>query len=98
MILRTSPSGSSTILLSLSHTMALFVSGSVGAHFNPGLLGFPVAAKAAHDDAIFFANTCASGVFPVPCSHLFVLSKQNCSSAVCHAPGTPSSIGDCQVK
>ena len=31
--------------------MVLFVSGSVGAHFSPGLLGFPVAANAAHAHA-----------------------------------------------
>ena len=76
-ILRASPSGSSAILHSLSQIIVLFVSGSVGAHFRFGILGFPVAANAAHDDAIFFARVCASRVLPVPCSHRFVLSKQN---------------------
>jgi hypothetical protein len=32
------------------------VSGSVGDHVVPGMLGFPVAAKVAHADAIFFAR------------------------------------------
>src|SRR5580704_2851403 len=77
MILRASPSGSFTMLHSLSQIIVLFVSGSVGDHFKPGMLGFPVAANAAQDAAIFLASACASGVFPVPCSHLLVLSKQN---------------------
>jgi hypothetical protein len=38
---------------------SFFVSGAVGARFSSGMLGFPVAAKAAQDDAIFFANACA---------------------------------------
>ena len=76
-ILRASPSGSSAIRHSLSQIIVLFVSGSVGTHFRSGKLGFPVVANAAHDDPIFFASACASGVFPVPCSHRFVLSKQN---------------------
>src|SRR6476661_10668654 len=98
MILRASPSGSLVMRHSLSQIIVLLVSGSVGSQFNPGRLGFPVAAKAAHDDAIFFARACASGVLPVPCSQRLVLSKQNWRSAVCHAPGTPSRIGVCQVK
>ena len=77
MILRASPSGSSTMRHSLSQIIVLLVSGSVGCHFKPGRLGFPVAANAAQDEAIFFANACASGVLPVPCSQRFVLSKQN---------------------
>jgi len=77
MILRASPSGSFPMRHSLSQIIVLFVSGSVSDHFNPGIAGFPVAANAAQDAAIFFANVCASGVLPVPCSHLLVLSKQN---------------------
>src|SRR5579863_2504593 len=77
MILRASASGSFTMRHSLSQIIVLFVSGSVGDHFKPGTLGFPVAANAAQDAAIFLASACASGVFPVPCSHLLVLSKQN---------------------
>jgi hypothetical protein len=77
MILRASPSGSSTMRHSLSQTIVLLVSGSVGSHFKPGTLGLPVAANAAHDEAIFFASACASGVLPVPCSQRLVLSKQN---------------------
>src|ERR1039457_6489624 len=96
-ILRISPSGSSTMRDSSSKIMVLQLSGSVGAHVNPGWLGFPVRAKLAHAVAIFFASACASGVLPVPCSHRLVLSKQNASSAVCHAPAS-SSIGDCHVK
>src|SRR5689334_19608024 len=87
MILRASPCGSFTIRQSLSQSMVLFVSGSDGSQGMPGMLGLPVAAKAAHDEAIFFARIWASGVLPVPCSQRFVLSKQNCSSAVCQAPG-----------
>src|SRR5690349_5096505 len=98
MILRASPSGSSAMRQSLSQIIVLFDSGSVAVHFNPGMLGFPVAANAAHEDAIFFASAWASGVLPVPCSQRLVLSKQNCSSAVCHAPGNPSRMGVCQVK
>src|SRR5436853_1118237 len=82
MILRAAPSGSFTIRQSLSQIMVLFVSGSVGSQAMPGMLGLPVAAKAAQEEAIFFASACASGVLPVPCSQRFVLSKQNCSSAV----------------
>src|SRR5690349_2155456 len=77
MIFRASPSGSFTIRHSLSQTIVLFVSGSLGAQFNPEMLGFPVAANAAHADAILFASACASTVLPVPCSQRFVLSKQN---------------------
>ena len=77
MIFRASASGSSTIRHWLSKIIVLFFSGSDGAHFNSGLLGSPVAANFAHADAIFFASACASGVFPVPCSQRFVLSKQN---------------------
>ena len=77
MILRASPSGSFIMRHSLSQIIVLFVSGSVGDHFRPGMLGFPVAANVAQDAAIFLASACASGVFPVPCSHLLVLSKQN---------------------
>ena len=77
MILRASASGSSAMRQSLSQIIVRLVSGSVGAQFNPGMLGFPVAANAAHDAAIFFASACASGVLPVPCSQRFVLSKQN---------------------
>ena len=83
---------------SLSQTMVWLRSGSVGIHVNPGWLGFPVRAKFAHAVAIFLASACASSVLPVPCSHRFVLSKQNCSSAVCHAPASPPSIGDCHEK
>src|SRR5512146_1334234 len=96
MILRASPSGSLIIRHTLSQTIVLLVSGSAGSHFKPGMLGFPVAAKAAQAEAIFFANACASGVLPVPCSQRLVLSKQNASSAVCHAPES-SSMGDCHV-
>ena len=77
MILRVSPSGSSTMRHSLSQTIVLFVSGSVVNHFKPGMFRYPVEANAAQDAAIFFASACASGVFQVPCSHLLVLSKQN---------------------
>src|SRR6476659_5323271 len=98
MILRASPSGSSSMRHSLSQLIVLLVSGSVGSHFKPGTLGVPVAANVAHDEAIFFASACASGVLPVPCSQRFVLSQQNWSSAVCHAPGAPSKIGVCHVK
>src|SRR6185295_15413505 len=98
MILRASASGSFAIRHWSSQIIVLLVSGSVASHFRPATLGFPVAANAAHDDAIFFASACASGVLPVPCSQRLVLSKQNWSSAVCHAPGTPSSIGVCHVK
>ena len=56
MILRTSPSGSFTMRQSLSQIIVRLVCGSVGCQVKPGTLGFPVAAKAAHDDAIFFAN------------------------------------------
>ena len=56
MILRTSPSGSFTRRQSLSQIIVRLVSGSVGCQVKPGTLGFPVAAKAAQDDAIFFAN------------------------------------------
>ena len=83
---------------SLSKTMVWQRVGSLGVHFRPGWLGLPVRAKLAHAVLIFFASAWASGVFPVPCSHRFVLSKQKASSAVCHAPATPSSMGDCQVK
>ena len=82
----------------LSQTMVLLLSGPVGVQVKPGWLGLPVAAKFAQAVAIFFASACASGVLPVPCSQRLVLSKQNWSSAVCHAPGTPSRIGVCQVK
>src|SRR5208337_4599611 len=71
--------------------------GSAGSQVNPGWLGFPVLAKLAQAVAIFFANACASGVLPVPCSQRLVLSKQKASSAVCHAPAS-SSMGDCHVK
>src|SRR5215469_13342621 len=98
MILRACPSGSFTMRQSLSQTIVLFASGSVGCQFKVGIDGLPVAANAAHDEAIFFASACASGVLPVPCSHRLVLSKQNWSSAVCHAPGRPSRMGVCQVK
>ena len=84
--------------LSLSQTMVLLVSGSVGSQVSPGWLGLPVRAKFAQALAIFFASACASGVFPVPCSQRRVLSKQNWRSEVCHAPGNPSRIGVCQVK
>ena len=77
MMLRASFSGSSAIRDSLSQIIVLFDSGSVDAQVKPGILGLPVAANAAHDDAIFFASACASRVFPVPCSHRLVLSKQN---------------------
>ena len=56
MILRASPSGSFTMRHSLSQIMVVLVSGSVGAHFKPDMLGFPVAANAAQDAAIFFAR------------------------------------------
>jgi hypothetical protein len=62
---------------SLSQIIILFVSGSVGNYFKPGMLWSPVAANAAQNAAIFFASACASGVLPVPCSHRLVLSKQN---------------------
>ena len=62
---------------SLSQIIVRLVFGSVGCQVSSGKLGLPVAANAAHDDAIFFANACASGVLPVPCSQRFVLSKQN---------------------
>ena len=78
---------------SLSQTIVRLVFGSVGCHASLGRLGLPVAANLAHDDAIFFAKACASGVWPVPCAQRLVLSKQNASSAVCHAPGRPSRIG-----
>src|SRR3954464_6996629 len=87
--LRASPSGSFTIRQLLSQSMVLFVSGSDGSQAMPGTLGLPLAAKAAQEAAIFFASIWASGVSPVPCSQRFVLSKQNCSSAVCQAPGRP---------
>jgi hypothetical protein len=74
MILRASPTGSFTMRHSLSQIIVLFVSGSVGDHCKPGIVGFSVAANAAQDAAIFFASACASGVFPVPCSHRLVLS------------------------
>ena len=77
MIVRAFASGSSAIRHSLSQTIVLLVSGSVGCHFRPGMLGSPFAAKESQEAAIFFANTCASGVLPVPCSQRFVLSKQN---------------------
>ena len=77
MILRASPSGSSTMRHSLSQIIVLLVSGSVGSHFKPGRLGFPVAVNAAHEEAMFFASACASSVLPVPCSQRLVLSKQN---------------------
>jgi hypothetical protein len=77
MILRASPSGSSTIRHRLSQIIVRLVSVSVGLQVKPGKLGFPVEAKAAQDDAIFLAKACASGVLPVPCSHRLVLSKQN---------------------
>src|SRR6185437_14151912 len=96
-ILRASLSGSFTMRHSLSNTMVLFVSGSVGSQVKPGWLGFPVRAKLAHALAIFLASACASTVLPVPCAQRSVLSKQNASSAVCHAPAS-SSIGDCHVK
>ena len=54
-------------------------------------------AKLAQAVATFLASACASGPLPVPCAQRAVLSKQNASSAVCHAPAS-SSIGDCQVK
>jgi len=60
-----------------SQTIVLLVSGSVASQINPGTLGFPVAENTAQDEAIFFANACASGVLPVPCSQRLVLSKQN---------------------
>jgi hypothetical protein len=63
MILRASPSGSFAMLHSLSQIIVLFVSGSVGDHFKPGMLGFPVAANAAQDAAIFLASASASGCF-----------------------------------
>src|SRR5690242_19770210 len=71
--------------------------GSLAVQVRPGWLGLPVRAKFTHAVAILFASACASGVLPVPCSQRFVLSKQNASSAVCHAPAS-SSIGDCHVK
>ena len=61
MILRASPSGSFTIRQSLSQSMVLFVSGSDGSQGRPGMLGLPFAAKAAQEEAIFFASACASG-------------------------------------
>jgi hypothetical protein len=64
MILRASASGSSDIRRSLSQIIVLLVSGSVAVHFRPGILGSPVAAKEAQEAAIFYASTCASGVFP----------------------------------
>ena len=63
MILRASPSGSSAIRHLLSQIIVLLFSELVGSHLRPGMLGFPVAANAAHDAAIFFPNACASGVF-----------------------------------
>src|SRR5579859_1970318 len=57
-ILRASPSGSFTIRHSLSQIIVLLLSGSVGCQVRPGRLGFPVAAKAAHEEAIFFASAC----------------------------------------
>ena len=62
---------------SLSQIIVRFVFGSLGCQVSLGKLGLPVAANVAHDDAIFFAYACASGVLPVPCSQRFVLSKQN---------------------
>src|SRR6185437_11371155 len=98
MILRASARGSFSIRISLSQIIVLLLSGSVGSQDNPGRLGSPDAANVAHDAAIFLANACASGVLPVPCSQRLVLSKQNWSSAVCQAPGSPSRMGVCQVK
>src|SRR5262249_3559846 len=84
-ILRSSPSGSSTIRQRLPKTIVWQRVGSLGVHVNPGWLGLPVRAKLTQAVAIFLASACASGVLPVPCSQRFVLSKQNASSAVCHA-------------
>ena len=97
-ILRTSPSGSSAMRHWLSQTMVWLRSGSDGVQTRPGWLGFPVLAKFDHAVAIFLASVCASGVLPVPCLQRTVLSKQNCSSDVCRAPGTPSRMGVCQLK
>src|SRR5581483_7624432 len=82
---------------SLSKIMVWQRVGSLGVHFRPGWLGSPVLAKFAHAVLIFLASAWASGVLPVPCSHRLVLSKQKASSAVCHAPPTPSSVGACRV-
>ena len=98
MILRALPSGSLTMRHSLSKIIVWLLSGSVGCQLTSETDGLPVAAKAAHEEAILRARACASGVLPVPCSQRLVLSKQNCSSAVCHAPGRPSKSGVCQVK
>jgi hypothetical protein len=56
MILRAGPSGSFTIRQSLSHSMVLSVSGSVASHWMPGMLGWPLAAKAAQQAAMFLAS------------------------------------------
>jgi DNA-binding transcriptional LysR family regulator len=56
MILRASASGSFSIRISLSQTIVLFVSGSEGSHLTSEVLGLPLAANAAHDEAIFFAS------------------------------------------
>src|SRR5436190_24246579 len=83
--LRSSPAGSPTMRQRLSKTIVWQRAGSLGVQANPGWLGLPVRAKFTQAVLIFFGSACASGVWPVPFSQRFVLSKQKASSAVCQA-------------